>query len=65
MAEETGMIVDIGSWVLNEACAEAAQWMAQWPDRRLCVSVNISSRQVLKTDIYRRDRPRCASYQRP
>ena len=51
VAEETGMIVDIGSWVLNEACAQAAQWMAQWPDRRLCVSVNISSRQVLRTDI--------------
>ena len=51
MAEETGMIVDIGSWVLNEACAQAALWMAQWPDRRLGVSVNISSRQVLRGDI--------------
>ena len=51
VAEETGMIVDIGTWVLNEACAQAAQWMAQWPDRRLCVTVNISSRQVLRADI--------------
>ena len=45
------MIVDIGSWVLNEACAQAAQWMTQWPDRRICVTVNISSRQVLRGDI--------------
>ncbi|HUY23332.1 MAG TPA: EAL domain-containing protein [Acidimicrobiales bacterium] len=51
VAEETGMIVDIGSWVLNEACRQAAAWSAQWPDRRLCIAVNISSRQVLKGDI--------------
>jgi diguanylate cyclase (GGDEF)-like protein len=51
VAEETGMIIDIGSWVLNEACRQAAAWMVQWPHRRLSVTVNISSRQVLKGDI--------------
>jgi diguanylate cyclase (GGDEF)-like protein len=51
VAEETGMIVDIGSWVLNEACRQAAAWMTQWPERCLGIAVNISSRQVLQGDI--------------
>ncbi len=51
MAEETGMIVDIGSWVLNEACRQAATWARLWPQRRLGIAVNISSRQVLRGDI--------------
>ena len=51
VAEETGMIVDIGAWILNEACQQAAAWATQWPERRLGVAVNISSRQVLKGDI--------------
>jgi len=50
-AEDTGMIVDIGSWVLQESCRQAARWAARWPDRRLSVAVNISSRQVLRGDI--------------
>jgi diguanylate cyclase (GGDEF)-like protein len=36
-AEETGLIVPIGEWVLNRACAEAAQW----PDE-ITVAVNVS-----------------------
>jgi diguanylate cyclase (GGDEF)-like protein len=37
IAEETGLIVPIGEWVLNRACAEAAQW----PDE-IAVAVNVS-----------------------
>jgi diguanylate cyclase (GGDEF)-like protein len=51
VAEESGMIVDIGSWVLNEACRQAATWVVQWPDRRLGIAINISSRQVLHGSI--------------
>lgn len=40
LAEESGLIVAIGEWVLQVACAEAAQW--QEP---LCLSVNLSSAQ--------------------
>ena len=47
IAEETGLIVDIGSWVLNEACDHAARWAEQWPERRLRIAVNVSSRQLL------------------
>jgi EAL domain-containing protein (putative c-di-GMP-specific phosphodiesterase class I) len=40
LAEETGLIVEIGDWVLREACKEAAGW----PDS-IGVAVNLSSRQ--------------------
>ncbi|MEY2619630.1 MAG: regulator, domain-like protein [Pseudomonadota bacterium] len=44
-AEETSLILDIGRWVLEQACAQLARW-AQRPDRRhLSVAVNVSARQ--------------------
>ena len=43
LAEETGQIVPLGSWVLNRAAADLARW-CQDP-RRLYVSVNVSARQ--------------------
>jgi len=45
------VIVPIGSFVVNEACRQAAAWTMQWPDRQLGVAVNISSRQLLDSDI--------------
>jgi EAL domain-containing protein (putative c-di-GMP-specific phosphodiesterase class I)/CheY-like chemotaxis protein len=45
LAEETGLIVAIGSWVVEEACLEAARWRRSFPDRALVVSVNLSARQ--------------------
>jgi diguanylate cyclase (GGDEF)-like protein/PAS domain S-box-containing protein len=43
LAEETGLIVPLGAWVLSEACRQAAAWQALAP---IVVSVNISSRQL-------------------
>jgi diguanylate cyclase (GGDEF)-like protein/PAS domain S-box-containing protein len=51
IAEETGLIVDIGAWVLEQACRHAAGWARRWPDKRLGISVNLSSRQLLTGDI--------------
>jgi diguanylate cyclase (GGDEF)-like protein/PAS domain S-box-containing protein len=51
VAEETGLIVDIGAWVLGEACRHAARWARRWPKRQLNVAVNVSSRQLLAGDI--------------
>ncbi|HLX88978.1 MAG TPA: EAL domain-containing protein [Acidimicrobiales bacterium] len=51
VAEETGVLFAIGEWVLHEACREAAAWAARWPDHRLNVAVNVSSRQLLQSDI--------------
>ncbi len=47
LAEETGRIVEIGRWVLAEACRRAARWRAEIPGAAaLQVSVNVSTRQV-------------------
>jgi diguanylate cyclase (GGDEF)-like protein/PAS domain S-box-containing protein len=46
VAEETGLIVPIGSWVLDSACRQAAQWqrLIGWSD--FGISVNVSARQL-------------------
>ena len=47
LAEETGLIVDIGAQVLREACAQAARWIHARPDAPgLMVTVNLSARQL-------------------
>jgi EAL domain-containing protein (putative c-di-GMP-specific phosphodiesterase class I) len=51
-AEETGLIVPIGKWVLEEACAKVKQWQLESPSHRaLSLSVNLSARQVAQHDI--------------
>jgi EAL domain-containing protein (putative c-di-GMP-specific phosphodiesterase class I) len=50
LAEETGLILPIGRWVLKEACHQLALWQVQFPsDPPLTMSVNISSRQFAQT----------------
>ncbi len=44
VAEETGLIIPMGEWVLYEACRECLSWQGLW-HRPLRVSVNISPRQ--------------------
>jgi diguanylate cyclase (GGDEF)-like protein len=44
VAEETGLIIPIGEWVLREACRQAAQWRARYGD--LSIAVNVSPRQL-------------------
>jgi PAS domain S-box-containing protein len=47
MAEETGLIVPMGRWVLNEACRRAKEWQERYPkDAQLTMAVNISARQL-------------------
>lgn len=47
LAEETGLIGEIGQWVLNEACHQAAWWRRLQPaGSQLQVSVNLSPRQL-------------------
>ncbi|HLF68382.1 MAG TPA: EAL domain-containing protein [Gaiellaceae bacterium] len=47
LAEETGGILDLGRWVLAEACRQAATWRSEIPGAEaLSVSVNVSTRQV-------------------
>jgi EAL domain-containing protein (putative c-di-GMP-specific phosphodiesterase class I) len=42
-AEQTGLIVDIGTWVLRQACTDAAPWYVQYGTP---VGVNVSGRQL-------------------
>lgn len=46
LAEETGLIVPIGRWVLFEACARMSQWQRAFGRPDLTISVNLSGRQL-------------------
>ena len=55
VAEETGVIVELGAWVLSEACRQMREWQLISPlHRRLKISVNLSSRHFLQLDLYER-----------
>lgn len=49
LAEETGLIMPIGRWVIEESCRQLARWQAIAP--RLSMSVNISARQLSAFDL--------------
>jgi diguanylate cyclase (GGDEF)-like protein/PAS domain S-box-containing protein len=51
VAEETGLIVPLGRWVLAEACRQAVAWRAACPRAELFVSVNLAARQVREPGI--------------
>jgi diguanylate cyclase (GGDEF)-like protein/PAS domain S-box-containing protein len=49
LAEETGLVVPIGCWALEEACRQAAAWHAQGSD--MTISVNLSPRQLSEASL--------------
>jgi diguanylate cyclase (GGDEF)-like protein len=47
VAERNGLIVELGAWILQSACRQAAQWRAEHgPDALRRISVNVSARQL-------------------
>ncbi len=51
VAEETGLIVDIGRWVFAEACRQLAAWERAYPDLGFVVRVNMSPAEFVMGDI--------------
>ncbi len=52
LAEETGLILPIGDWVLREACRQRREWLEKYPKAdHLSVSVNMSAKQFLGKDM--------------
>jgi diguanylate cyclase (GGDEF)-like protein len=50
LAEETGLILPLGDWVLETACAQIAAWGKRESTAGLTLAVNISARQLRKPD---------------
>ncbi|OLP18045.1 diguanylate phosphodiesterase [Leptolyngbya sp. 'hensonii'] len=53
LAEASGSIIEIGAWVLWEACRQLRSWQQRFPEafRSLTVSVNLSSKQLALPDL--------------
>jgi len=52
VAEETGLIVPLGRWVMREACRQMSEWQRNHPQRPpLTISVNASSRELADPDL--------------
>ena len=52
VAEESGLIIQIGQWVLREACQQLRDWQEQFPSEPpLSISVNLSGKQFSQPDL--------------
>jgi len=52
LAEETGLILPIGRWVIETACTQVREWQRRFPSASsLVVSVNLSARQFAQADL--------------
>ncbi len=51
-AEESGLIIPMGSWILEQACAQMQQWQERFPQARsLMISVNLSTKQFNQANL--------------
>jgi diguanylate cyclase (GGDEF)-like protein len=53
-AEASGTVVDIGAFVLRQACRQMKYWHECWPEHRLNLSVNLSAHELAQTDLVSR-----------
>jgi diguanylate cyclase (GGDEF)-like protein len=52
VAEDTGLINDIGSWVMKQACSSVRDWNLEFGNSHpFCLAVNLSGKQLVQTDI--------------
>ena len=61
LAEDSGLILDLGAWVLGEACRQAGVWRRQHAETDLTMRVNLSARQIAQPDPRRPRRRRARS----
>jgi PAS domain S-box-containing protein/diguanylate cyclase (GGDEF)-like protein len=54
LAEETGLILPMGLWVLEEACRTLARWQERPGGERLTMAINLSARQFTQPDLVER-----------
>ena len=51
VAEETGLIVPLGMWVMSETCRHLAEWQSRPETANLHLSVNLSARELTHPDV--------------
>jgi diguanylate cyclase (GGDEF)-like protein/PAS domain S-box-containing protein len=51
VAEETGLIVPLGAWVVSAACAQLAEWQSRPETSQLNLSLNLSARELTHPDV--------------
>ncbi len=55
VCEDTGLIVELGFWVMHEACRTMRAWQLQFPrEIPLTISINVSARQFAQADLVQR-----------
>jgi diguanylate cyclase (GGDEF)-like protein len=52
VAEESGLIVEIGNWTLDQACIQLKEWQLQLHTRSITISINISAKQFHSADFF-------------
>jgi diguanylate cyclase (GGDEF)-like protein len=50
IAEQSGLIAEIGAWVLEQSCRDRARWLQAHPSAAIDLSVNVSARQLMNPD---------------
>jgi diguanylate cyclase (GGDEF)-like protein len=48
IAEETGLILGIGNWVIHEACRQLAEWKTRFPAMPQTMAINLSAQQMIQ-----------------
>lgn len=56
IAEDTGLIITLGYWILEQACEQAQEWRRQLAAADFVISVNISGKQLRQLDVVERVR---------
>ena len=52
LAEETGLIIPIGDWIMRNACLQVKSWQQRFPNAKdLTISVNLSPKQLAQDDV--------------